>query len=160
LKLQAPEEYGLRCMLQLAAEPSGFLRVPEIARREGLTTAYATKLMGSLRTAGFVNSVRGQKGGYRLARAPEEINVGDLLRALGGRLYSPEYCFDHRADHRDCVHRVDCSVRALWAALDAAVSGVLDSTSLSHLLCGEGKARAWLDRQLGPRSRPSRRQRG
>jgi Rrf2 family protein len=147
-------------LLQLASEPSGFLRVPEIARREGLTTAYATKLLGSLRAKGFVRSVRGQKGGYQLARPPVEINVGEVLTALGGRLYAPEYCFDHKAVEGACVHRVDCSVRALWAALDAAVNGVLETTSLAHLICGERQATAWLRRQLGAASRQSPRRRG
>jgi Rrf2 family transcriptional regulator, iron-sulfur cluster assembly transcription factor len=153
VKLQAPEEYGLRCLLQLASEPSGFLRVPQIAQREGLTTAYATKLLGSLRAQGFVCSVRGQKGGYQLARPPSEINVGEVLEALGGRLYAPEFCFDHKVDGHNCVHRVDCSVRALWAALDAAVGDVLATTNLSHLLCGERQATVWLRRKLGTRPR-------
>lgn len=138
MKLTSQEEYGLRCLLQIAAEPERFLTIPEIARREALSTAYVAKLLRILRRAGFLRSVRGQKGGFELAISAADINVGRVLDALGGRLYSEAFCNAHAGERCVCVHSVDCSLRSLWTALDAAVQGVLRRTQLSHLLAGEG----------------------
>src|SRR5262249_60747835 len=93
MKVSAKEEYGLRCMLQLArhqgADP---LSLAEIARDEGLTVAYVAKLVGRLRRAGLVRSVLGRSGGYTLARDASSITLLEVLGALGGRLYSEGYC--------------------------------------------------------------------
>jgi Rrf2 family protein len=146
MKLSAQEEYGLRCLLQIATEPARFLTIPEIARREALSVAYVAKLMRVLRKAGFVRSVRGQRGGFELTAPPAEVNVGRVLDALGGRLYSETFCVDHSGDRRVCVRDVDCSLRALWAAVDQAVHAVLDRTTLDRLVCGERGAGDWLRR--------------
>lgn len=137
MKLTAQEEYGLRCLLQIAAEPSRFLTIPEIARREALSTAYVAKLLRVLRRAGFLRSVRGQKGGFELNVNPEQINVGRVLDTLGGRLFSATFCDTHSGVNCVCVHSVDCSLRSLWGALDHAVQAVVQRTQLSHLLGGE-----------------------
>src|SRR5215831_19245090 len=96
MKVSAQEEYGLRCMLQLArrqkdgsAEP---LTLGEVARDEGLTVAYAAKLVRRLRRAGLVRSVLGRAGGYSLSRPAETISVLEVLGALGGKLYTSDYC--------------------------------------------------------------------
>lgn len=156
MKLTSQEEYGLRCLLQIASAPERFLTIPEVARREVLSTAYVAKLMRILRRAGFVRSVRGQKGGFELGLPPQEINVGMVLGALGGRLYSEAFCGDHAGDNGVCVHKVDCSIRTLWTALDSAIQNVLLRTQLSHLISGEGhladhlqsQANVWLRRNL------------
>ena len=92
MKFTAQEEYGLRCLLQIAREPTGSVTIPEIAKREALTPAYVAKLMRVLRRVGLVKSTRGQKGGYRLAYPPDRMNLGMVLAALGGRLYSDDFC--------------------------------------------------------------------
>lgn len=134
MKLTSQEEYGLRCLLQIASAPACFLTMPEVARREALSTAYVAKLMRILRRAGFVRSVRGQKGGFELAVAPMQINVGAVLDALGGRLYSPAFCEAHAGERCVCVHSVDCSLRSLWTNVDAAIQGVFNRTQLGHLI--------------------------
>jgi len=144
MKLTSQEEYGLRCLLQIASEPSCFLTISELARREALSTAYVAKLLRVLRKAGFLRSVRGQNGGFELAQAAADINVGQVLDALGGRLYSQSFCQAHAGDSCVCVHAVDCSLRALWTALDDAVQNVLRRTQLNHLMSGEGSASSFL----------------
>lgn len=144
MKLSAQEEYGLRCLLRIASEPAHFLTAADIARREGLSPAYVAKLMRLLRRAGLVRSVRGQNGGFALASAPESTSVGVVLEALGGRIYPEGFCLSHCGEQRVCVRDRDCSLRALWAALDAAVHRVLDRTMLSHLVGGERAMARWL----------------
>ncbi len=149
MKLTAQEEYGLRCLIQIATAPSRFLTIPEIAKREALSVSYVAKLMRTLRKAALVRSVRGQKGGFELAQPPDQINVAVILDALGGRLYPDRFCFEHAGERGVCVRSTDCSLRALWSALDDAVRHVLEGTMLSHLVCGERHAAAWLRARLG-----------
>jgi len=144
VKFTAQEEYGLRCLLGVAQEPAGFLTIREIAAREGLTPAYVAKLMRVLRTAGIVTSVRGQKGGYRLARPAGEINVGSVLAVLGGRLYWKDFCKHFPGNRRTCVHGSDCSIRSLWTAIDRVVEGALSQTMLRDLLRTERGMNAWV----------------
>ena len=79
MKLSSNEEYGLRCLLRLGYEgPGGSLTLPEISQAEGVSEAYAAKIMRILRRGGFVKSARGKIGGYTLARPAAEIVVGDV----------------------------------------------------------------------------------
>lgn len=136
VRFTAQEEYGLRCMLQLARRaptPAESLSMAEIAEAESLTPAYVAKLLRTLRTAGLVDATRGQKGGYRLTRPAAEVSVGEVLVALGGRLYTPEFCARHPGNDASCVHSTDCSIRSLWGRVDGLVHSVLDRTMLSDL---------------------------
>jgi len=94
MKVSAQEEYGLRCMLQLARRHkdggAGPLTLAEVARDEGLTVAYAAKLVRRLRRAGLVKSILGRAGGYSLSRPAHDISVLDVLTALGGKLYTSD----------------------------------------------------------------------
>ena len=86
MKVSAQEEYGLRCILQIAAQSSSEpLTLAEIARREGMSVPHVAKLMGHLRHAGLVEGVRGRSGGYVLTRPAGSISVLDALSALGER---------------------------------------------------------------------------
>ena len=90
MKVTALEEYGLRCMIQVAG--SGVdspLTVHEIGAREGLSGAYVAKLMNLLRDAGLVDSVRGRSGGYYITRPPEAVSISDILAALAGTSSRP-----------------------------------------------------------------------
>jgi len=143
MRFTAQEEYGLRCLLQIAREPAGSLTIPEIAEREALTSAYVAKLMSVLRKAGLVKSTRGQKGGYRLACPPDQMNLGMVLAALGGRLYSKDFCGRHAGKEQVCVHNVDCSIRSLWIALDSVVQRALGQTMLTDLFRSEQAMTVW-----------------
>src|SRR3954447_18752312 len=97
MKITAQEEYGLRCLLQLARAAEGHsLTIPEVAAAEGLSTPYVAKLLSVLRQAGLIESVRGRSGGYRLARLSREIGLGSFLLMRGEPLFDePSYCQDH-----------------------------------------------------------------
>ena len=84
MKISAQEEYGLRCLLQLARSPVGqIVTVKEIAQKEALSSAYVEKLMRLLAKADLVHSLRGLKGGYVLNRSADHISLGEVVRALG-----------------------------------------------------------------------------
>jgi Rrf2 family protein len=135
MKLTSQEEYGLRCLLRVARAGEGeSLTIPEIGRAEALSIAYVAKLMRILRQGKFVKSVRGQTGGYTLARSPENIPVGEVLAVLGGRLFEPGFCDQFSGLKRLCTHSVDCSIRSLWSAVQSAVDSVLTGITLRDLL--------------------------
>jgi Rrf2 family protein len=127
-------------MLQLARRapsPAESLCMGEIAEAESLTPAYVAKLMRVLRKAKLVEATRGQKGGYHLIRPAAEISVGEVLIALGGRLYTPEFCARHPGNELSCVHSTDCSLRTLWNKVDGLVHSVLGRTTLADLVASE-----------------------
>ena len=153
MRFTSQEEYGLRCLVQLAKSSPDRLSVADIAEREGLTSAYVAKLLGVLQTSKLVISIRGRGGGYRLAKAPEETNLSTVLLALDGRLYSDDFCDRHAGNAASCVHSSECSIRALWRTIDGAVHRTLSQTFLSDLLASERTASARfaaLDAQTAP----------
>jgi len=135
MKLSFQEEYGLRCLLRVATlSDHGFLTINEISEDEGLSTSYVAKLMRILRQRGFVRSVRGQVGGYALARPAEKIIVGEVLAALGGRLFDPRFCSEHSGLEASCKKLRECSIRTLWRTLQVLVDQVLSKVTLADLV--------------------------
>jgi Rrf2 family protein len=139
MHLSAQEEYGLRCLLQVARKVEGSepIGIAEIAAAEGLSPEYAAKLLRSLRQGGLVVSTRGASGGYRLARPASEISVWQAIEVLGGPLFSEQFCDSHPGQLKDCVHTSGCSVRSLWSWLGGAVRGALEKISLADLTSPE-----------------------
>jgi Rrf2 family protein len=151
MQILAIEEYGLRCLLQVASHPGpGPLTALEIARREGLGPEYVARIMRALRAGGLVVSTRGASGGYRLPRPPDQISVWEAIRALGGEFFSERFCGGRPGRRRDCVHVEDCAVRALWAKLEHGLRQALERTSLEDLRRDERSMATWLDSALAP----------
>jgi Rrf2 family transcriptional regulator, iron-sulfur cluster assembly transcription factor len=143
MKITAQEEYGLRCLLQLARnhgrpEP---LTVREIAANEGISLAYAEKLLHRLTTFGLAVSVRGVKGGFRLARSPETVTVGDAVRALGSFLTHAAICQRYTGDESHCVHNKNCGLRPVWSTVNYHIQKLFDGLPLAILLQGERDSR-------------------
>jgi Rrf2 family protein len=124
MKLSANEEYGLRCLVRIGYAGQG-LTIPEISQAEGVSPAYAAKILRVLRKGGFVKAARGKEGGYTLARPADAIRIGDVMDALGGRLFQSDFCDSHAGTNAVCTRSVDCSVRSLWRAVQVAVDQVL-----------------------------------
>jgi Rrf2 family iron-sulfur cluster assembly transcriptional regulator len=144
MKLTSHEEYGLRCLIRLGEEgPSGKLTIPEISTTEGVSEAYVGKLLRILRLGGFVTASRGT-GGYSLARPADQIVLGDVMAVLGGRLFEGDFCETHTGQMDGCIRSVDCSLRVLWRAVQAAVDDVLRRTTLQDLLCNEQQMITWV----------------
>ena len=137
MKLTSHEEYGLRCLIRLGQQgPGGKLTIPEISSAEGISDAYAGKLLRMLRLSGFVVAARGT-GGYALARPANQIVLSDVMALLGGRLFEGDFCATHPGQLKTCIRLADCSVRVLWRAIQAAVEDVLKRTTLQDLLFDE-----------------------
>lgn len=146
MRFSSTEEYGLRCMLQIAKKgPKGMTTLLELARKEKLTPAYVAKIMSRLRQGGIVQSIRGQSGGYQLSRPPQEINVNDVLEALGGKFFAEEdYCETPAPEHLSCIHTMDCAVRSLWSGLSMTITNYLRRCRLSDLVTTEPEMERWL----------------
>lgn len=138
MKFSTQEEYGLRCLLRIgkSGEPNG-LTIPEISQMEGLSTANVGKLLRILRLGGFIESTRGQTGGYKLARSSDEIVIGEVMAALGGRLFEAGFCNDHSGVEMICTHSIDCSIRSLWRTIQSLLDGVLEKLTLKDLIGSE-----------------------
>lgn len=138
MKFSAQEEYGLRCLLRIGKfyKIDKSLTIPEISQFEGITTHNVAKLLRILRLGGFLESERGQVGGYTLAKPPEDIILSDVLSCLGGRLFEEEeFCGTHAGvENTICTHNIDCSVRSLWRVVQNQVDNVLKNTTLKDLL--------------------------
>ena len=134
MHLLSQEEYGLRCLLQVAQHPDPEpLTIPEIAGKEGLSPEYTAKLMRALRQGGLVTSIRGPGGGYRLARDAQDITAWEVIAVLGGSFFPQSFCDDHPGVLRDCIHTTNCSVRALWRSVESAVREVLERVTMADL---------------------------
>ena len=152
MKLSANEEYGVRCLVRLgyAGYTGGSLTIPEISLAEGVSPAYAAKILRVLRKGGFVKAARGKEGGYTLARPAADIAIGDVIDALGGRLFKSNFCDSHAGQAPICTRSVDCSVRSLWRAVQVAVDHVLSKTTLNDLLQNEEEMNSWVRTIPGP----------
>ena len=151
MKITAQEEYGLRCLMQLAqTDKEKGLTVREIALREGLSPAYVEKLLRLLGKGGLIHSVRGVKGGYLLNKKPQEISLGSVVRALGKIPTSREICDRFTGNRTRCIHIDNCCIRAAWETMTAAIHSFLDKTFLSDLVGGEAKVRQALNHQTLP----------
>jgi Rrf2 family protein len=135
MKFSAQEEYGLRLLLRIAKSdsPNG-LTIPEISELEGLSTSNVGKILRIMRLAGFIESARGQTGGYKLMRPADLISVGDVLTSLGGKLYESGFCDLHAGIENICTNSIDCSIRSLWKTVQNILDDVLSKISLQDLL--------------------------
>jgi Rrf2 family protein len=138
MKITAQEEYGLRCLLQLARAPHDqVMRVKDIAAGEGLSSAYVEKLLRFLGRAGLVHSVRGVNGGYMLNRPASSITLGEVVRALGTVQTTNHICTQFTGRQDVCVHFSDCGIRSVWSGLTTYIQSFLDRTTLDSLLESE-----------------------
>jgi Rrf2 family protein len=138
MQFSAQEEYGLRCMLRLAAAgPGNSLTIPEISQAEGISVPYVAKILRALREGGLVTSERGATGGYRAARPADQIPVSEVLAVLGSRLFTGEFCEKFAGNEDHCMHTINCSIRSLWRAVQRVVDQLLSQTTLKDLLRNE-----------------------
>ena len=138
MKISAQEEYGLRCLLQLARRPVGQIQtVKDIAEKEGLSSAYVEKLLRLLAKAGLVHSTRGLRGGYILNRPAAQLTLGEVVRALGQVLSTDHICHQFTGNQEICIHFSNCGIRSVWSGLTNYIQNFLDQTTLASLLGDE-----------------------
>jgi Rrf2 family protein len=138
MRISAVEEYGLRCLIQLARKgPKDQLSISEIAEIEGLSVPYASKLLAILRRAGLVTAERGRGGGFSIAREPGEITLYEVLTALGGPMIDPNHCSRYTGQKDQCVHVGDCSVHDVLGGLEGYIQDFLAGTTLRDMVSTE-----------------------
>jgi Rrf2 family protein len=156
VKLSTREEYGLRCLLQVArAGEEASLTIADISRREGISQPNVAKIMRQLRRGGFVRSTRGQAGGYTLGRPAHAISVAEVLGSLGGRLFGQDFCQTRGGAEAECTHIGECSIRPVLWRLQEAVDLVLGALTLAQLLGREHEVKGRMERPLRLRVLPA-----
>lgn len=127
-------EYGVMMLTDLARHyGKGTLSLTEIATHLDLSVDYLEQIVKDLKKANLVESVRGAKGGYKLARAPETIRMGTVIRRLEGGI-AVMGCATDSDDHGSCNHEEVCSAPILWLRVRSAIAHALDTTTLADLV--------------------------
>ena len=123
-------QYGLRALVDIARQPDEVVPLRDVSARQGISQAYLEQIASNLRRSGFIRSVRGASGGYRLARLPQAINAYDVVVALEGSI-APVHCVE---DEHSCDRSGACSTEGLWRRVDQALRAVLGASTLADLI--------------------------
>ena len=131
MRISTKGRYALRLMLDLALYGNGTcISLRDISARQNVSVKYLEQIVVILARAGFVKSVRGPQGGYRLARPPKDYTAGAILRLIEGSL-APVPCLED--DTNSCPRSAECATVVLWSRLNQAISGVVDGMTLEDL---------------------------
>lgn len=134
MKISTRGRYGTRMMLDLAAHhDQGPTPLREIAKRQDLSVKYLEQLIIPLKAAGYIRSVRGARGGYTLARKPDKISVGQIIKVLEGGLSLVD-CVE---DPKMCEREKNCPTRDIWLRMSERLMEELSSLTLSDVLDGK-----------------------
>jgi Rrf2 family cysteine metabolism transcriptional repressor len=134
MKLSTKGRYGVSAMFDLALHHGqGPISLKSVAQRQGISEHYLEQLMGTLRKAGYVKSVRGAQGGYTLTKSPAEITVGDIIRIMEGPTAPVDCLLADAKDNKYCVRAGHCVTRGVWAKVRDSIDAVLDSITLADL---------------------------
>ena len=144
MKLSTRTRYGLRAVIELAENHGkGPLQIKTIAKQQDISAKYLEQLMAILKAAGLVRSIRGSKGGYILAKTPNQIKLNDVFNCLEGPVTTVE-CVENE-DY--CARVADCLARQVWIQVQEAITNVLQSITLQDLV-DRAKDKGVLDYQI------------
>jgi len=130
MKLSTKGKYGLYAMYYLASQAGEGPQPLRAIAEMNVPEQYLEQLLGSLRRAGLVTTVRGAQGGYQLSRPPQEITVGDIIDATEGPLTISE-CL---SDTESCHKSGQCPARRVWESLSNSINALLQSITLQDML--------------------------
>ena len=133
MKISTKGRYALKVMTDLALHNDGeYIALKDIAARQNIAVKYTEQIVSVLGKAGYVESMRGVSGGHRLAKAPNEYVIGDILRTMEGQL-APVGC---TADIKGttCPMSESCSTVSFWRGLDKVINEYVDSFTLQDLI--------------------------
>lgn len=131
MKISTKGRYALRLMIDLALQdPDKYISLKDISKRQEISIKYLEQIAILLLKNGFIKSLRGQQGGYKLQKDPEKYLVGDILRIIEGELV-PVTCLEKQSC--PCSRSVTCKTLPFWKGLHAAVNDYLDSYTLADL---------------------------
>ncbi len=123
-------QYGLRALVEIAHAGNQSVALKHVAERQDISLHYLEQIASNLRRAGFIRSVRGAFGGYKLARAPESITALEVVEVMEGSI-APVSCIE---DSSSCVHTSSCGTESLWRRVDTALRDVLGNATLKDLM--------------------------
>ncbi len=131
MKISTKGRYALRMLLDLAEGPAGeYIALKDIAARQDISKKYLEQIVPVLNRGGILATNRGFQGGYRLARTPAEITVGEILRLTEGSL-APVDCLS--GPENTCPRREGCPTLDVWKGLERVISEYLDGITLEQL---------------------------
>jgi len=132
MRLSTRSRYGLRAAIMVARRPEAFTTSERIAAEQEVSKKYLDAILGDLREVGILEAVRGVKGGYALARSPDEISAADVVEALEGTIALVP-CVEKASR---CTRSPRCPARTAWRMASQAVRGVLSGLTLADLASG------------------------
>ena len=132
MKISTKGRYALRMLIDLAEhEGDGFIALKDIAERQNISKKYLEQIVPILSRAGILRTNRGAQGGYALAKEPEHVTVGEILRLTEGSL-TPVACLD--GDPAQCPRSADCPTLPVWQGLNRVINEYLDGITLRSIL--------------------------
>jgi Rrf2 family protein len=138
MRITSSIEYATRLMVQLArahddSNPGArALSAEKLSRSENVPADYVNQILLRLKRAGLVESQRGAGGGYSLSRPPESVKLGDVLRAVEGRIFE-DVCEKYASQKKDCHHQGGCGISPVWQRLGALIEQYFDGITLRDL---------------------------
>lgn len=129
MKISTKARYGLRAVIYLAEQSEEVCSLKEIAQAQGIPFDYLEKIMAELREENLVESYRGSQGGYTLARKPQQIKVGDIIRTLEGT-----DLIECISEKERCPYSKNCLAKEVWEKLEKELNQALDSINLKDLI--------------------------
>ena len=132
MKISTKGRYALRMLYDLALhQDEGFVSLKDVAERQSISKKYLEQIVPLLNKSGLLRTNRGNKGGYSLSRKPEDISVGDVLRATEGSI-APVSCLEFEPNVCPRVH--ECATLYVWEGLYKAMTEYLDGVSLKDIV--------------------------
>lgn len=132
MKISTKGRYALRMLLDLAEHQNdGYVALKDIAERQDISKKYLEQIVPILNKSDVLRTNRGFQGGYRLAKAPDQYTVGEILRLTEGNL-SPVACLEH--DPVECARSGECATLPVWKGLYRVINEYLDGITLQDIL--------------------------
>lgn len=136
LKISTKSQYGLRAMVYLGSvfEEKRVHSLKEISEKENISFDYLEKIISGLEKEGLLESKKGARGGYTLARHPAKIKVGEIIRAIEGTLAPVRCVAKEKKERLPCPRKKVCKSFAVWQKIQDVLNSTLDSITLADLL--------------------------
>ena len=132
MKISTKGRYALRMLIDLASNSEdGFISLKDIAERQGISKKYLEQIVPMLNKSGILRTNRGNKGGYMLAKAPNELTVGDVLRSTEGNL-APVACLEYEPNN--CPQKDECATLYIWEGLYKVVNDYLNNITIQDII--------------------------
>ena len=128
--LSTKGRYGLKAVFELSlAYGEGPVAIKKISDKYHISENYLEQIFGKLKKAGYISTVRGAQGGYNLAKPPEEVTVGMILRTLEGDISASE-CIKKDVCARESI----CATRVIWEKIEKSIDDVIDNITLQDMV--------------------------